>query len=214
MTHSIASARATSASSVSHELRRAALYLQDARENSLRREAALDTGLHHRPDALQPGIDLGCGTQCELVDAHELRNREPGAPGHREQLLAAAEWQRHFGGGRDGCSRLLALALHGAAADRIHLLGQQRCPGRVARRETHAVRMTGQHLVAVEQQVHRLVEGDFAAPEQAQPAAVADALESRLHDRGIETRWIVSLEAEQDGAVRAMPEAGERERPV
>ena len=74
--------------------------------------------------------------------------------------------------------------------------------------------MTGQHLVAVEQQVHRFVEGDFAPPEQAQPAAVADALEGRFHDRGIETRWIVSLEAEQDGAVRAMPEAGERERPV
>src|SRR5688572_10152951 len=74
--------------------------------------------------------------------------------------------------------------------------------------------MTGQHLVAVEQQVHWFVEGDLAAPEQAQPAAVANSLDCRLHDRGIEARRIVSLEAEQDAAVRAMPEAGERERSV
>ena len=53
----------------------------------------------------------------------------------------------------------------------------------------------GQHLVAVEQEVHRLVEGDLVTAQQPQPAAAADARKRRLHDRRVESGRIVALEA-------------------
>ena len=85
---------------------------------------------------------------------------------------------------------------------------------RVPRGEAHAVRVPRQHLVAMEQEVHRLVEVDLATAEQAQAARLADARERRLHDGRIELRRIVPLEPEQDGAIRAVAEAGQRERTV
>ena len=74
--------------------------------------------------------------------------------------------------------------------------------------------MPGQHLVAVEQEVHRLVEGDLVLAEQPDSRAAADARERRLHDRRIEFGRIVPLEPEQDRAVGAMAEARERERAI
>ena len=105
----------------------------------------------------------------------------------RQQLLAVRERQRQF----DGCGRArrivgFAFALHGAAADRIHLLGQQRRAGGIARGEAHAVRMAGQHLVAVEQQVHWLIEGDLVAAERggaARSRGSVSALAPSLRDR-------------------------------
>ena len=98
----------------------------------------------------------------------------PGALALREQLLAVGERQRNLhrrAGARGGVR--FALALHGAAADRVHLLRQQRRARRIARGEAHAVRVARQHLVAVEQEVHRLVEGDLV------PAGEPDALARR-----------------------------------
>ena len=74
--------------------------------------------------------------------------------------------------------------------------------------------MTRQHLVAQEQQIHRLVEGDFVPAQQPQPAAAADARERRLHDRRIESGRIVAFETEKHGAIGAMAEPRQRQRSV
>ncbi len=108
----------------------------------------------------------------------------------------------------------LPFTLHRAAADRVHLLRQQRPPRRIARGEAHAVGMTGQHLVAVEQEVHRFVEGDFALARNPNPAALADPLERRLHHRRVELGRVMPLEAEQDRTVGAMAEPGQCERAI
>ena len=214
LTQSIASARPASAVERALHLRRAALDLQHARQHAFRGEAALDAGLHDRPDAREPRVHFGRGPKRLLVPAHEAGDRKTRAVRPLEEFCAAAERQRDIGGRRGRAGALLIRALHGAAADRVHLLRQQRRARRIPRREAHAVRMAGQHLVAVEQQVHRLVEGDFVLAEKPEPRAAADARERRLHDRRIELGGIMPLEPEQDRAIRAMAEARERKRAV
>jgi hypothetical protein len=196
------------------ELRRTALHLEHAGKDPFRREAALDAGLHHGPDAREFRFHPGRRTERLLVAEHQARDREAGALRLREQLLAAAERQRHADGGRGVGRGRLVLPLHGPAADRVHLLRQQRLSAGIARGEAHAVRMARQHLVAVEKEVHRFVKRYLALAGDAQPSGSADARERRLHHRGVELRRVVTLEAEQDGPVGAVAEPRQRERAV
>ena len=53
-----------------------------------------------------------------------------------------------------------------SAADAVVLLARQHLERGVVRGEAHAVGVPGQHLIDVEQQIQRLVEGDFMAAEQ------------------------------------------------
>ncbi len=117
-------------------------------------------------------VDLGVASHRALVDAHQPVDREAGARALREQFLAVGEGQRNLHGRAGaGPGFRFALALHGAAADRVHLFRQQRLSRRVPRGESHAIGVSRQHLVAVEQEVHRLVEGDLVPAGEPDAAA-------------------------------------------
>ncbi len=84
----------------------------------------------------------------------------------------------------------------------------------IERRESHPVRMQGQGLVAMKQQVERLVELDVVAPRKPQPAGAADLLERRLHRRRVDGVRAMTRETQQYCAVGAVPLAGQGEGAV
>ncbi len=71
--------------------------------------------------------------------------------------------------------------------------------------------MQRQRLVAVQEQVERLVESDLTRSREAQAARGADASQRGLDRLRVDLVRAVPLEAEQHRAVGAMPEPGERE---
>ena len=96
----------------------------------------------------------------------------------------------------------------------VELLAVQDHSCRIERREAQAIRMERQHLVPVEQQVHRLVELDYVRAAERQAPGRADALEGGLHAGRIERVRPASFEAEQDRTIGAVTLAGQRKRSV
>ncbi len=133
----------------------------------------------------------------------------------RQQLLRGPERVWH---GRRGPSRLGAAEVGGtrdeAAAHGVELVAMHHAAARVERREAHAVGVQRQRLVAVEQQVERLVELDLMRAGQPQPARGADARERGLDRFRLDPVRTVALEPEQHRAVRAVPAPGQRQRAV
>ena len=194
------------------QLGRAAPHLEHARQQAAGGEAARHAVLHDLPQAREPRLDLGQRPMCTFVGERQFVDLQAGVAAGSEQLRRAGIRIGH-GHCLAGRSRLTG-AQHGTPADRVHLLLEQGGAAGVAGRETHAVGVARQQLVAQEQQVHRLVEVDLMAAGQAQARLGPDAGDRGFHDRGVDRRRIVAFETEQDRPVRAMPGAGERERAV
>ena len=178
LTHSIGSTRTRRRLRVEFALqaRRAARHLEHAGQHAFGREPALHAGLHDGPDAREPRVDLGVAPHRALVDAHQPVDREARALALRQEFLAVGEGQRNLRC-RAAAEAAPASPSRCTAPPPIEYISSASsvCARRVARREAHAVRMPGQHLVAVEQQVHRLVEGDLVPAGDAKPPALADA---------------------------------------
>ena len=144
---------------------------------------------------------------------HQFVDLESGFAAVLEQPRSGVEFEGCCGP-RGFRAAGLARAHDEAAADAVELLAGEHGAGGIVRGEAHAVRVPGQHLIEVEQQVQRLVEGDLPPAEQADPAGAADALQCRFDGGGVERIGRHALEAEQDGAVGAVAAAGEGQRAV
>src|ERR1700722_1638262 len=75
---------------------------------------------------------------------------------------------------------------HEAAADAVILLSRQYTQRRIVRSEAHAVGMSRQHLVRVEQEIERLVKGDFVLTQQTDTSLVAYPFERRVGCGGVD----------------------------
>ncbi len=120
-----------------------------------------DTTLHHTPDVQQAGAHLLIGSRDALISHYQLENLQAVGPAECEKLGARSKWIRM----RDASARVASLRLITAhdesAADRVIVLFADLAPVCGESREPHAVRMSRQPFVIHEQQLHRLVEGDF-----------------------------------------------------
>ena len=127
-----------------------------------------------------------------------------------EQARAGIEFVRRHGTRRAHARRGAGLH-HEAAADTVVLLARQYLQARVVRREAHAVGMTRQDLVHVEQQIERFIEGYLMLAQQADAAVAADPLQCGLDGGRIDGVGAHALESQEHGAIRAMPPAGQRQ---
>ena len=217
LTHSIASTGPPGASASSMRCSRGARRgtFRTPGSTPSRRKSALHAGLHDAPDPREPARRSRPAAQRALVPSISPSIVESALRG---SAPAARRRSANGSGSRRAPPRLRRGPRRRAARRRRRSNTSPRASSvrafGIARREAHAIRMARQHLVALEQQIHRLVEGDLVAAQQPQPAAAADARECRLHDRRIESGRIVSLEAQQDGAIGAVPETRQRQRAV
>jgi hypothetical protein len=131
-------------------------------------------------------------------------------PSVLEQARAGIEFVRRYGA-RCAHARRSAGLHHEAAADTVVLLARQYLQVRVVRREAHAVGMTRQDLVHVEQQIERFIEGYLMLAQQADAAVAADPLQYGLDGGRIDGVGAHALESQQHRAIRAMPPAGQRQ---
>jgi hypothetical protein len=114
---------------------------------------------------------------------------------------------------------VLGLGDDEAAADGVEDLRCEWCRAGIEGGEAHAVGVRGLsgdgvHLVAMEAQVLLPGERDGALAEQVDRAGGRDAVQCSLDCRGIDLIGSLSEQAEQDGAVGAVTDAGESERAV
>ena len=195
------------------ELRGTATHAEYARQQALRFEAAAHAVLHDLPNAQQPRAQLGVGAPGSFACHHQLVDLQALLAAVLEQTHAGVEFERRRRprGGRTG----IRARLHDeAAADAVVLfVGEDRARCIVGR-EAHAVGMPRQHLIDMEQQIERLIEGDLATTRQADSPLAANSLERRFDERGIDPFGPRAFEPEQDRTVGAMPAPGQRERPV
>jgi len=188
-------------------------HLQAPRQDAGLPAAALDAGLHGRPDAEEAGADLLVAPPGALVVEHQLPDGEPGRLRELKEVLAAAE--RVGDRGRVGDHPVGAgrpLVDHEAAADRVvDALLELGAVG-VEGGEAHAVRVGGEEVAVVEDEVRALVEADRMAAEEGQLAAGADRRDQRAHAVRVDPLRRLAFQAEEDGPVGAVPAAGRGER--
>jgi hypothetical protein len=197
------------------ELRRAALDLEHAGKQPLAAEATLDALFHRPPDAEQRRARRGCVAPGRLVAQHEFVQFEAMLATAREQFVARRERQRHLDRAR--IARRLAQrrrAHDETAPRREEFLAMQHRTAGIERREAHAVGVTGQGLVAMEQQVHRLVEADLVRACEPQPLLSTDPRQGRFDRVRVESVRRQALEPEQHGSIGAVPFAGQCQRTI
>ncbi|MNH10286.1 hypothetical protein D3C79_697600 [compost metagenome] len=190
------------------------LDLEPTRQNAFMLAAGFDTVLHHLPDAQQPGTGLGLGAPGRFVGEHHLADR---------QLLRNAMAEQFPGGfERVGQHRVvfddavMACGIfidHEAAAHRVVLAAADLQSGLVEGAKDHAVGVVGQRL-ADHRQVLFFDEVDFVLAEQAQAAAVADALQAGGDGFGVDGVRVLAFQAQQHGLVTAVALAGGAQRAV
>lgn len=104
-----------------------------------------------------------------------------------------------------------------AAADGIERVGGESLAGVAEGGKAKAVGMGGRggvgvHLVAAEEEVDGLVKGDGVPAEEAENAGRADLLDEGVNGGGMDGVGSLAGEAEEDGAVGGVADAGEGER--
>jgi hypothetical protein len=175
-------------------------------------ETAGDAGLHGVPNAAQTGVDLGIGTQDAFVGAHEVGDGKAGVRCLAQQVGAGREIMGH-GGGRWRCFVAMEhLVGHDeAAADGIIDPDVQWRTGIVEGGEAHAVGMAGQALPAEQQQIRGLVEGNGVTAAEQEPAVGPDGVDQGGDGVGIDAVGLFAQQAEHNGAVGTVADAGQRQ---
>ncbi len=161
--------------------------LEHTRQQARTLEPALDAVVHRRPNPEQPLARLRLGSKRRLVRKHDLVHLEAFLPADAEQVGPGLEVVAHphvLAG--VGIAAELGSAHDEAAASRIELFAVQHLARGAERRKAHSVRMQRQRLIAVKEQIERLVEGDLVPPREAQASAGADLLKRRLDRRRID----------------------------
>ncbi|MNP07313.1 hypothetical protein D3C76_993340 [compost metagenome] len=176
--------------------------------------AGFDAILHHLPDAQQPDAGFRFRAPGGLVGQHHLA--------HRQVLRGAVAKQ--FLGGLERVGQRCAvlddavvaggvLINHETTAHRVVFAAADLQAGVVEGAEDHAVGVVGQRL-ADHRQVLFFDEVDFVLAEQAQAAAVADALQAGGDGFGVDGVRVLAFQAQQHGLVTAVALAGGAQRAV
>ena len=199
----------------------AAADVEAAGEDAFGDDAAGDAGLHDAPDFEDAMVDLlrGCLSEGAFVGLHELVDAEGVGVGEVEKFGGAVKWVgdlRVCGGGSGwGC----AIFGDEAAADGEEGALDELRAGGVEGGEAEAVGVQrvglGRvHLVAVEEEVGFFVEGDGLEAGEGEFLCEADVGKGGMHGFGVNGGWLVAAEAEEDGAVGGVADAGQRQGAV
>ena len=179
----------------------------------------------------EAGAPYGCGglvpklrrVERAFVGEDEFRDGHLMSTGGGEELGGVAEGVRDFTGA--GCAFGVALGYElrvgddEAAADGVEDLFQQLCACAVEGGEAHSVGVrvnggVGIHLVAAEVEVLGFGERDCLFAVEGERASGADGGNFSFDGGGVYGVWSFAEEAEEDGAVGSMADAGEGERSV
>ena len=219
LTHSIASSgRGSDDSRCSMRCMRAArrCTLSTPGNRPVACKPAFDAFVHDRPDVQQRGARLAIGTKCASRSRARVRAARARARGHPQQFPRGLERiAARRPAARPPCSLAEIRGAHDeAAAGRVVLLAMQHGAGGIERGETHAVRMLRQRLVAVKQQVERLVERDFVLATRR--SRRCERIRSSVGSiaAGSSVSRPVAFETQQYRPVGAVPAARQRQRAV
>ncbi len=190
----------------------AAANLEATRQNAVLGKAAIDTALHRRPDAVKAGIQFFSGHGTFLVRPFHLGNRKTRTRRHFKHLFGGPEGIGNLDAVWLVLARLhrfkLGVGHHETAADRIIDALQDKPAVAVEGGEGHAVGMAGQRHLLVEDEIGLRLEIIGRMAGRRDPAGALDLFNDRIHEIGIDAVRALAHQPEDDGAARAMADAG------
>ena len=209
---------------------RAAAHLQAAGQDAFGGDAALHAGLHGLPD-LRDALSharlerrlargrIGSALTLAFVSQHHAVDGERVAAGDVKKLGGAVKGKRQLRLGRARWRIGRALLGDETAAERKEgALRERRAVGvEGGEAETVGMRCAGagrKHLVAMEEEIARLVEGDDVPARECDVPRGTDGGDGGRNGGGIDRCGFVAGEAKENGAIRGVAHAGESQRAV
>ncbi|MND50539.1 hypothetical protein D3C80_415110 [compost metagenome] len=192
------------------------LDLEPARHDAIDLEATIDTAVHRLPDRVYTLVQRLRARVGQFVGPLHLRDRKTRAVGHLE----------HLPGGRKRIGHTLATACvlrcahclklgignHETSADRVIDPLEKQPAILVERRKAHAVGVSWQSLLLVEDQVCLRLEVIGRMTGWRHAACPLHLFDDRVHPVRIDSIRRFAHQAENDRPARSMPDAGEGER--
>lgn len=154
------------------------------------------------------------GAPRQLVAHHDLADRQTRARTDLEQFLARVE--RELDGRRvlhDTVGAERVLVDDEPASDGVVDALEQHRSVSAERPSDHAVRVPGQRLAAVQDEVVA-VKGHLAQAAEQKAVGLLDRVETRVRGVGVDRLRVLTHQAEDDRLVGAVPVAGLPERPA
>src|SRR5205807_7334764 len=151
---------------------RSSFDVQSAGKHTVRDHSLLDTAFHDRPNLMNPFGYLVLAAPAKLVGQNHFRDGLPMLRAPEQQIFATLEVIRDRSWRNRGM--VGAICCYKTAANRIVIGRLQLLSGRAISGKTQAIRMPGEHLVRMKDQMPRLIKRNAVASQQSNGMARTD----------------------------------------